>query len=93
MEANTSRINDDKGNLVYIFGICRNIRETKKLLYDYSVKIQEQNLMMELTETASMNVSMVQVVTVIFEKINSIFGWSAGTIRFLNEKNEKRFRN
>jgi len=88
VEANTSRIRDEKGNLLYIYGICRSIRETKKLFHDYNVKIQEQNLMMELTETASMNVSMVQVIKVIFEKINSIFGWSVGTIRFLNENNE-----
>lgn len=87
VEANTSRINDDQGHLLYVYGICRNVREIKKLLYDYSVKIQEQNLMMDLTETASMNVSMVQVIKVIFEKINSIFGWSVGTIRFLNENN------
>lgn len=88
VEANTSRINDDEGNIIYIYGICRNVRETKKIFYDYSVKIQEQNLMMDLTETASMNISMVQVIKVIFEKINSIFGWSVGSIRFLNENNE-----
>jgi putative nucleotidyltransferase with HDIG domain len=43
---------------------------------------------MDLTETASMNVSMNQVTKAIFNKINSIFGWSAGTIRFLNDNNE-----
>ena len=88
VEANTSCIYDDAGNLIYIYGICQNVQETKKLFYDYSVKIQEQNLIMELTETASMNVSMVQVVKVIFDKINSIFGWSIGTIRFLNDQEE-----
>lgn len=86
MEANTSCIYDEAGKLIYIYGICQNVQETKKLYYDYSVKIQEQNLIMELTETASMNVSMVQVVKVIFDKINSIFGWSIGTIRFLNDQ-------
>jgi PAS domain S-box-containing protein len=88
VEANTSCIYDDSGDLIYIYGICQNVQETKKLFYDYSVKIQEQNLIMELTETASMNVSMVQVVQVIFDKINSIFGWSVGTIRFLNDRDE-----
>ena len=88
VEANTSCIYDDAGDLMYIYGICQNVQETKKLIYDYSVKIQEQNLIMELTETASMNVSMVQVVKVIFDKINSIFGWSIGTIRFLNDQEE-----
>lgn len=88
VEANTSRVHDDQGNLLYIYGICRDSRPTKELHYNYSMKIEEQNLIMELTETASMNVSLSQVTKAIFDKINNIFGWSQGTIRFLNEENE-----
>lgn len=88
VEASTSRITDDHGELLFIYGICRNIRDSKILFYDYNMKIQEQNLMMELTETASMNISMIQIVKVIFDKMYNIFGWSIGTIRFLTENNE-----
>ncbi|MBN2797327.1 MAG: HD domain-containing protein [Clostridia bacterium] len=88
VEANTSRVFSDSGDLLYIYGICRASKNIKALHYNYNVKIQEQNLIMDLTETASMNVSMNQVTKAIFDKINSIFGWSAGTIRFLNDNNE-----
>lgn len=88
VEANTSRVLDETNELLYIYGICRMTSNVKELHYNYNVNIQEQNLIMELTETASMNVSMGQVTKVIFEKINSIFGWSVGTIRFLNDNKE-----
>lgn len=87
VEASTSRVNNDKGALIYIYGICHDVRNSKALHLDYNLKIQEQNLIMDLTETASMNVSLHQVMKSIFNKINNIFGWSAATIRFLNEDN------
>lgn len=86
VESSTSRV-FDKNNLLYIYGICRDIRETKALHKNFSVKLQEQNLIMDLTETASMNMSLHQVMESIFNKLNIIFGWSAATIRFLNEDN------
>jgi len=88
VEGTTSRVLNDEGELIYIYGICHDIRNSKALYYDYNVKIQEQNLIMDLTETASMNMSLHQVMKSIFDKINNIFGWSAATIRFLNENNE-----
>ncbi|MBI9012978.1 MAG: HD domain-containing protein [Clostridiales bacterium] len=88
VEGTTSRVHNDEGELIYIYGICHDIRNSKALYYDYNVKIQEQNLIMDLTETASMNMSLHQVMKSIFDKINNIFGWSAATIRFLNENNE-----
>lgn len=88
VEGTTSRVFNDEGELTYIYGICHDMRDSKALYYDYNVKIQEQNLIMDLTETASMNMSMHQVMKSIFDKINNIFGWSAATIRFLNENNE-----
>lgn len=86
VESSTSRV-FDKNKLLYIYGICRDIRETKALHRNFSVKLQEQNLIMDLTETASMNMSLHQVMQSIFNKLNIIFGWSAATIRFLNEDN------
>lgn len=88
VEGNTSRVFDTDGSLLYIYGICKDVKNIKELHYNYNVKIEEQNLIMELTETASKNISLTQVTQAIFEKINSIFGWSIGTIRFLNENNE-----
>ncbi|MCH4891087.1 HD domain-containing protein [Acidaminobacter sp. JC074] len=87
VEASTSRVFDD-GELLYVYGICRDIRNDKELLHNFNVKLQEQNLIMDLTETASMNISLHQVINSVFEKLDAIFGWSAVTIRFLNEDND-----
>jgi len=87
VEASTSRVFDD-GELLYVYGICRDIRDDKELLHNFNVKLQEQNLIMDLTETASMNISLHQVIKSVFEKLDAIFGWSSVTIRFLNDDNE-----
>ncbi len=87
VESSTSRV-FDQGKLLYVYGICRDVRASKALHHNYNVKIQEQNLIMDLTETASMNMSLHQVTKSVFSKLNVIFGWSAATIRFLNENNE-----
>lgn len=87
VEASIARI-FDQDELIYVYGICRDISAHKTLHYNFNVKIQEQNLIMELTETASMNMSLNQVTRSVFSKLNVIFGWSAATIRFLNENNQ-----
>ncbi len=43
---------------------------------------------MDLTETASLNLSLTHVTELIFKKFNNIFGWTVGTIRLLNDRNE-----
>lgn len=88
VEASISRVFDDEKNIIFIYGICREVSLIKELHYKYNVKIQEQNLIMDLTETASLNISLNQITEVIFEKFNSIFGWSEGTIRLLNDDND-----
>jgi PAS domain S-box-containing protein len=87
VESSTSRV-FDQGKLLYVYGICRDVRASKALHHNYNLKIQEQNLIMDLTETASMNMSLQQVTKSVFSKLNIIFGWSAATIRFLNDNNE-----
>jgi len=87
VESSTSRI-FDQDKLLLVYGICRDVRASKQLQNSYNAKIQEQNLIMDLTETASMNMSLHQVTLSVFNKLNVIFGWSAATIRFLNDKNE-----
>ena len=88
VEASISRVFDNEKNIMLLYGICREVSFIKELHYKYNVKIQEQNLIMDLTETASLNISLTQITDVIFEKFNSIFGWSEGTIRLLNDDNE-----